>query len=137
MGFRHPSPIIAPHFTLQQKPLCVVATVTKLTEASTDLVLEDTFGSPFNLVVPYVIQTSLLVENTQCFSLSRLNLYKILLTHIYFYPLLYPLKTAPQLFSFPRRGKTSHLSCIYSGVFFASLIFLNSFTQPRFRIIHK
>lgn len=111
MVFRHSSPVIAPHFTLQQKPLCVVATVTKLTEASTDLVL----GSPFNLVIPHAIQTFLLNENTQCFSVSRLTLYKIILTDIYFYPLLYPLKTAPlsslpppnthNFFPFPEEGK--------------------------------
>lgn len=82
-----------------------MATVTKLTEASTDLVL----GSPFNLMIPHAIQTFLLNENTQCFSVSRLTLYKIILTDIYFYPLLYPLKTAPlsphNFFPFPEEGK--------------------------------
>ena len=61
--------------------LCSVATAAKLTAASTDLVLR----SPLNLMVLHVMQILLFIENTQCFSVSRLTFYEILLfsfTHI-------------------------------------------------------
>lgn len=95
---------------------------TKLTETSTDLVLD----APFNLMIPHVIQTSLLTKNTQCFSASRLTLYKILHAHIYvFLSIDVSLKDCspitPIFFPFPEEGKKSHLSCIYSRVFLASL----------------